>query len=114
MPAVPENRPLLSHPFRPEGARVLFGRLVLYADRIERRAMGRVQETIPLADLQDVRWRTTDTGADNFSLVLRDGRVLSGRLKGAGLWKAKLGELMAGPRRAPRTPARSKASKPAA
>ncbi len=107
------NQPLLSHAFQQAGSRLPFGRLLLFPDRIERRAFGRVREVIPLSSIRDVRWQTTDHDASNFTLTLTEGRVLAGRLRGAGLWKAKLQELMNGPRRAARTPAKTSV-KPAA
>lgn len=98
----PTGLPLLSHPFKREGSWHPFGRLVLFADRIEYRALGRVQETLPLADVRDVLWRTTDNDAPNFSLLLDNGATFSGRLRGAGLWKAQLQEMLSRPRKAPR------------
>ena len=107
------NRPLLSHAFHLAGSRLPFGRLVLFPDRIERHSFGRIREVIPLGDIRDVVWQTTDHDASNFTLVLSDKRVLSGRLRGAGLWKAKLQEMLSGPRRATRTPSKTSV-KPAA
>lgn len=94
------SAPLLSHPFKPAGGFALFGRLTLFADRIERTAFGRVQETIPLTDVVDVHWQTAANDAPNFTLTLRGGRQLSGHLQGAGLWKVKLASLLKRPRTA--------------
>ncbi len=103
------TKPLLSHAFKSADGFAPFGRLTLFSDRIERSALGRVRQTIPLADVQDVHWQTTNTSAPNFTLLLRDGSLVSGHLQGAGLWKVKLEAL----RRAPR-PARLPADSPAA
>ena len=90
-----------------------FSRLLLFPDRIERHTMGRVKQVIPLSTVRDVRWHATDNDAANFTLVLSDNRELSGRLRGAGLWKTKLQEMIGGPRRAARRPSKTVA-KPAA
>lgn len=107
------DKPLLSHAFRLSGSWHPFGRLALFPDRIERRVLGRVREVIPLSAVRDVQWQTTDNTASNFTLHLHDKRVLTGHLRGAGLWKAKLQEMLAGPRRAGRPTSKSSV-KPAA
>lgn len=108
-----QSEPLLSHAFKFAGSWLPFGRLLLFPDRIERHALGRVQDTILLSDVCDVHWRTTDNDAANFTLTLTDGREVSGRLRGAGLWKTKLQEMLSRPRRAARPTAKA-AVKPAA
>lgn len=113
MPKPDASRPLLAHPFRPDGTWMPFGRLLLFPDRIERHVLGRVREVIPLHDVRDVRWNASDNDAANFTLTLADHRELSGRLRGAGLWKTKLQEMMGGPRRASRRMSKASA-KPAA
>lgn len=103
------TKPLLSHAFRAADGFAPFGRLTLFSDHIERSVMGRVRQTIPLADVQEVHWQTTNTSAPNFTLLLRDGSLVSGHLQGAGLWKVELETLRRGAR-----PARLPAGSPKA
>lgn len=100
---------LLSHPFKRERAWLPFGRLVLFSDHIEYRVLGRVRETIALADVRDVHWQTSDTDATNFALLLEGGSTFAGHLRGAGLWKAQLQELMKRPRKTARPSAKAAA-----
>lgn len=99
MPRSSSDKLLLSHPFNCAGTFAPFGRLDLFADRIERRAMGRVQERIALSDIHTVHWQTSDNDAPNFTLVMHSGKQVSGHLKGAGLWKTHLDQMLRAPRK---------------
>ncbi len=77
------------------GQRLLLGRAVLYADRLEVKGwtwQGPIHLRIPLLDLEHVEWHTAPPPAVNLVLFLQDGHALPLCIKGAAIWKYTLAE----------------------
>ena len=92
----PSEQPHLSSRFRHAEYRLLFGRARLYAHHVVCsgwRWKGHYQRTIPLSEIERVRWWSGDTVAINMTLQLRDGTTFPFWVASPGLWKFKLREL---------------------
>ncbi len=74
-----------------------FGKASLYEDRVCIQGWtwrGRYRQTIAVEDIDEVEWRPRPKGS-NLILHLEDGQTVPFRLrKGAGLWNAKLHDLL--------------------
>jgi hypothetical protein len=89
--------PLYSHRCSLPNRTLWFGRASLYEDRIHVRGWtwhGRYQQEVLVDDIAEVDWRPQPE-RPNLYLHLEDGSTIPLRLrKGAGLWNAKLHDLL--------------------
>ena len=89
--------PLYSHRCTLPHRTLWFGRASLYEDRIHIQGWtwrGRYRKKVAIADIDEVDWRPRPE-RPNLLLHLEDGRTVPIRLrKGAGLWNAKLHDLL--------------------
>lgn len=89
--------PLYEHSCRLPERTLWFGRASLYEDRVTIRGWtwrGRFRRDIPIERIDDLNWRPVPDGP-NLVLHLHDGADVAFRLEsGAGLWNARLHELI--------------------
>jgi len=91
------STPLHSHRCSLPHRTLWFGQASLYEDRIHIRGwtwQGRYQREVLVEDIEEVEWRPRPE-RPNLFLHLEDGKTIPIRLhKGAGLWNAKLHDLL--------------------
>lgn len=92
--SVPSN-PVLSSSFKPRGARLFWGKINLYSDRLEIVRLGKILQVVPLDAIKEVEWVTVEPPEPNLVIETHAGAIIAGVADSAALVKFKLEELRA-------------------
>lgn len=91
------EKPLLKSRFRFAHRFLLFPRARLYQDRVVFSGFGwrgRYHHTVYLSEVDSVKWWTGEQHIVNFALYLHDDTSIKVWIKGVGLWKFKIEEVL--------------------
>ncbi|HMB89962.1 MAG TPA: hypothetical protein VKP65_03890 [Rhodothermales bacterium] len=91
------EKPLLKSRFRFAHRFLLFPKAQLYQDRVVFSGIGwagRYSQTVYLGDVDSVKWWAGNQHIVNFALHLHDDTSIKVWIKGGGLWKFKIEEIL--------------------
>ncbi len=89
---MPKPKPILRGAFAPTKGLAIGSRMELYPDEIVWKRPLRTRR-ISLREVWRVNWSATQGSGPNFTLQLRSGELIEGKLMGAAQWTFKLKEM---------------------